>query len=274
MVSNSGKYFLEVKINIDPYSIIYEGDIIDCDVSAASPYYLYWSINNQSHHTTFYYEDPVIFDPEPTPLDTNYVNLTVHVESDLQHASDTVKVMIKRIYFGDIHWHSTFGDGVIKIDEMYRNAVADNYLDFTATTEHKLTNPFYHGIPFPIIRMLIDRLSGRDSWTIIKNKAKEYYKPGIFTTLLGFEWSPSNLYPGGWKWSTHGFEDIGHINFYYRDIYSEAPNYSPLDKIDYDEILTAMSDEWDKGHLNIGFPHHPLGVVYWFGKRGIGRFLS
>ena len=64
--------------------------------------------------------------------------------------------MIKRIYFGDIHWHSTFGDGDVKIDEMYKNAVADNYLDFTATTEHKLTNPFYHDIPFPIIKMLID----------------------------------------------------------------------------------------------------------------------
>ena len=23
-----------------------------------------------------------------------------------------------------------------------------------------------------------------------------------------------------------------------------------------------MADEWDKGHLNIGFPHHPLGRAY------------
>jgi hypothetical protein len=134
-----------VKINIDPYSIIYEGDIIDCEITGI-PNIKYWTINNQSKHTTFYENNPVIFDPEPTPLDQDYVTLTVYVENDAGNASDSVQVIIKRIYFGDIHWHTTLGDGKKEIDEMYKNAIADRYLDFAASSETKLLNIMILGI--------------------------------------------------------------------------------------------------------------------------------
>ena len=92
-------------------------------------------INNQTHHTSFIDSNPVIFNPEETPLNDKYVNLTVYVENSHGNASDTVQIEIKKLFFGDIHWHSTFSDGDFEIDEMYENAVADNYLDFTASTD-------------------------------------------------------------------------------------------------------------------------------------------
>jgi len=262
-----------VKINIDPYTIVYEGDMIDCDI-VGNPAVKYWRINNQSFHETFYGDNPVIFDPEPTPLEDRYINLTVYVENETGNASDTVQVMLKRIFFGDIHWHTTFGDGVYELDTMYQNAVDDNYLDFAASSEHALINPLYAGKPFPIIKMLIDKILGRDPWQIIKNKAVEYYDPGNFTTLLGFEWASSNLFPGGYKWSSNGYEDAGHINFYYKDVYPNAQKYSPLWKLNYDDIFQVMAKEWDKGHLNIGFPHHPLGKIYWFQAYGFGKYIQ
>jgi len=270
---NGREYAPTVTINIDPHEVIYEGDIIDCDITG-NPTIKYWQINDQSHHTTFYGDDPVIFDPEPTPLDTDYVNLTVYAENDAGSSSDTVRVMIKRLFFGDIHWHTTFGDGLYEVDTMYQNAVDDNYLDFAASSEHAAINPLYAGKPFPIIKMLINKILGRDPWQIIKNKAVEYYDPGNFTTLLGFEWSPSSLSPGGYKWSPNGYEDVSHINFYYKDVYPDAPKYSPYtQKLNYDDIFQVMAEEWDKGHLNIGFPHHPLGKIYWFHTYGFGKHI-
>ena len=144
-----------VKINIDPYTIIYEGDIINCTITG-SPTLKYWSINNQSSHTTFHYNDPIILDPEPTPLDTNYVNLSVYAENEFGSNTDSIQVIIKRIYFGDLHWHSTLSDGGFEIDEMYQNAIDDKYLDFTASTEHKLK--------YPIKKMLINWCIKGNPW--------------------------------------------------------------------------------------------------------------
>jgi len=54
--------------------VIYEGDIIDCNITG-NPDVKYWQINHGNKHTTFYGDNPVIFDPEPTPLNVDYVNL-------------------------------------------------------------------------------------------------------------------------------------------------------------------------------------------------------
>ena len=117
-----------VKINLDPSSTVYEGEIINCSISG-DPIFKYWSINNQSQHITFYGDDPIIFDPEPTPLDIDYVTLTVYTENAFGDASDSVQVVVKRIYFGDIHWHSIRSDGKFPLKTMYKNAKKDNYLD-------------------------------------------------------------------------------------------------------------------------------------------------
>jgi hypothetical protein len=271
-----------VIINIDPYSVIYEGDIIDCDITG-DPTVLYWTINNQSRHTTFYDDDPIVFDPEPTPLDTNYVNLTVYVENEAGKASDAVLVMIKRIYFGDIHWHTRISDGYNRINTMYGNALRDNYLDFAACSDHSelidscvfnVNRNVIRGSFIAIFSRIIDRrtdraktilhkILGYGEWqNTIKNKAKQYYYPGKFTTILGFEWSASSKTPGGSETSSNGHEDVGHINFYYRDVYPNAAKYSSYMKLNYDSIFEAMAKEYDDGHLNFGMPHHPQGYFH------------
>ena len=259
----------EVKINIEPHTIIYEGDIIDCDITG-EPTILYWMINNQSHHKTFYKEKPIIFDPEPTPLGTDYVNLTVYAENEAGKASDTIGVIIKRIYFGDIHWHTTLCDGDNEIDTMYQNAIKDNYLDFVCYTGHAEVidgmRKSFTNLPWLDLNKLgcnLYRLGmrlqnvfhyiryGYNDWETIKQKVNEYYNEGDFTTFLGFEWTAFD-------------EPNCHINFYYKEVYPDAAEYASSDVVDnssskanLDEIFKAMSDEWDKGHLNVCFPHHP-----------------
>ena len=251
-----------VKLDIKPYTTFYEGDIINCEITG-QPNVFYWTIENRSKHYTFHENKPVLFDPEPTPLEKEYVNLTVHVENTHGIDTDTIPIKIKRIFFGDIHWHTTYGDGVNEIYTMYENAIKDNYLDFAASSEHATNILYYMNKPFPIINMIKDRIRKQDPWTVIKEMAVKYNDPGRFTTLLGYEYSVSTGSPGGYKWSKAGHEDVSHINFYFKDIYPDAKRYNSYQKFTYDDILKAMSDEWDKGHYNIGFPHHPLGKIYW-----------
>ncbi len=272
MVNAQGKP-PSIKINVLPYTPIYEGDIINCTI-IGEPTEMCWWINNGSRHSLFYERNPVIYDPEPTPIGDEFVNLTVYIRNQYGEASDTIPVKIYRIFFGDIHWHTIFSDGKYDIDSMYRNAVLDNYLDFAACTDHAelIDNinilfrgmPRFGGVPWwDAIKTIFDKIRGYSEWETIKEKAIEYYQPGRFTTLLGFEWTAAQWSPGGREYSPHGWEDVGHINFYYKDVYPDAPEYSDLQKINYDSIFHAMAEEWKKGHLNMCFPHHPQGKASW-----------
>ncbi len=273
-----------IKINLSQYSTVYEGDIIDCNITG-EPTYKYWQINDNSHHTIFYGDNPLLFDPEPTPIGDEFVNLTVYVENHYGNDSDTVEIRLKRIFFGDIHWHTPISDGQYDIDEMYSNAIIDNYLDFTACTDHgelidginTLYNGYirFGGVPWwDFIKTIFDKIRGYSEWQTIKEKAIEYYEPGKFSTLLGFEWTAAQWSPGGRKWTPNGWEDVSHINFYYKDIYPDASEYSDLQKLNYDSIFKAMADEWDKGHLNIGFPHHPQAKASWVSFTTNWTFLA
>jgi len=265
-----------IEININPLSTIYEGDIINCTITG-DPTIKYWRINNESPHFSFYENNPVIYDPEPTPLNSEYVNLTVYAENDVGNSSDTIKLKIKRIFFGDIHWHTELSDGDYPIDKMYRNAIKDNYLDFVCCTEHSewidgLRKSYLENLwkkPTDIIkniwycRLIIQNSiyylkNGYDNWEVIKQKANEYYDEGNFSTFIGFEWSGHD-------------EQNFHTNFYYKDVYPDANEYSSSDvlkdkncKPTLEDVYQAMADEHDKGHLNIAFPHHPLFIdVNW-----------
>jgi len=273
-----------VKIKIIPYSTVYEGDIIDCNITG-EPTFKYWQINDKDEHTIFHEDDPLIIDPEPTPLKDEFVNLTVYAENEYGNDSDTVPIELKRIFFGDIHWHTPISDGNYDIDTMYTNAIKDNYLDFAACSDHAELidgiNTFYMGIPrfggvpwWDFIKTIFDKIRGYSEWQTMKDKATEYNDPGNFTTLLGFEWTAAQWSPGGRKWTAHGWEDVGHINFYYKDVYPDAREYSDLQKFNYDSIFRAMADEWDKGHLNIGFPHHPQGKASWVSFTTNWTFLA
>ncbi len=266
-----------VKINIEPYTTIYEGDIIDCNITGIESV-KYWTINNLTKHYTFHNDNPVIFDPEPTPLEDNYVDFTVYVQNQFGNSSDTVKLKIKRIYFGDIHWHSLLCDGKNPLDVMYSNAIIDNYLDFAAYSGHaeRLDTGFFNhywardknqDIELLALEGVLDQTFNVKEWDIVKNTAIEYYDPGNFTTLLGFECSQSEYHPGGWPWSPFGHEDRSHINFYYKDVYADAKDYGSLEKFTFDDIFEAMAKEWDKGNFNVGYPHHPLGQINFFNSK-------
>lgn len=261
-----------VEINIEPYEEVYEGDVIDCDITG-NPTIMYWQINDNSIHTTFHGDNPVIFDPEPTPIHDTFVNLTVYAENEFGNDYDIVQIKLFRIFFGDIHWHTVFSDGDFNIDTHYKHALEDNYLDFVACTDH---GELIDSISFKIggvrerdfIMTFIEKILGFSEWRTIKEKAIEYYKPGNFTTLLGFEWTAAEWSLGGYEWTPHGWEDVGHINFYYRDIYPDAREFGFHHKLNYDSIFKAMCREWDRGHLNFAIPHHPLG------RAGIYNFTT
>jgi len=180
-----------VRININPFSTIYEGDIINCTINETA-LNKYWMINNQSKHTDFINNNPIIFDPEPTPLKSTYVNLTVLIETENGTFFDTVPIKLKRIYFGDLHWHTFISDGNYSLDEMYKNVIQDNYIDFTSGTDHgELIDGFNTKFGYvpdtDWIKTMIQKILRISEWKQIKEKAIEYYNPGNFSTILGFE---------------------------------------------------------------------------------------
>jgi len=263
---------LSVTLHVTPDSIVYEGDIINCTITGNPPV-KYWQINGQTHHTSFSGTDPVLFNPEATPLNDTYVNLTVTVENGSNSASDTVRIQLKRLFFGDIQFHSTISDGYNKPETMYTNAIKDNYLDFVCLTDHgEMINQRDLAPPQPVwmrirtfVQVLLYKYLGRDEWKLLKENVQRFNNPGHFTTFLGFEYSSGPWLPGGSPFSPYNHQDVCHICFIYRDLYEDAQKYSAWDQYTFDDIFAAMNAEWEKGHLNIGFPHHPLMQATWYG---------
>ncbi len=73
-------------------------------------------------------------------------------------------------FFGDIHNHSTFSDGIGDPNEAYRYAREDAELDFFGLSDHenKLTN---------------------SEWDLLGTYADTHNKDGEFVALRGFEWT-------------------------------------------------------------------------------------
>jgi len=78
------------------------------------------------------------------------------------------------LYYGEMHGHSNLSDGSPDIDSYWRNIRDNAKLDFGVLSDHD------HG------GVGNDEL-WKGKWDIIRTKAKEYYEPGKFTTLLAYE---------------------------------------------------------------------------------------
>ena len=102
-----------------------------------------------------------------------------------------------KLYFGDIHGHSSLSDGTGTPEDFYRFAREVMGLDIAALTDHA---------DFGTIR-----IEG-EVWERIKRAANRDYTPGRFVTFLAFEWT-------NWK--------FGHRNVYYRD--GDGPIFRSFD---------------------------------------------
>lgn len=87
---------------------------------------------------------------------------------------DYPKEMEYNIYIGEMHGHTNLSDAIPDIDAYFKTARDVAKLDFAAITDHD------HGGVFSI------ELWG-EKWELTKQKVKEYYRPGEFTTILGYE---------------------------------------------------------------------------------------
>ncbi len=108
----------------------------------------------------------------------------------------------ERLFWGNLHCHSIFGDGVRLPEEIYAFARDESFLDVFALTDHTeaITNA---------------------QWTYFKEVANDFNQPGRFVTFVGGEWTSTKF---------------GHRNFIYRGpdgpiIRSSAPDQDDLEKL-------------------------------------------
>lgn len=89
----------------------------------------------------------------------------------------------KRLFWGNLHCHSIFGDGIRLPEEIYAFARDESFLDIFALTDHTeaITNA---------------------QWTYFREVTNNYNEPGRFVTFVGGEWTSPKLghrnfiYPG------------------------------------------------------------------------------
>ncbi len=137
------------------------------------------------------------------------------------------------LYFGEIHAHTGVNsDGEGTLDEAYRFARDVANVDFYAQTDHD------------------DAMTRPEHWEMRKEAANRYNAPGVFPTLLAYEYT-SFLY--------------GHRNVYFRD--DDAPLFSTIQPVSevyrhdlyrherHPRELYAFLDAIDQRAVVV--PHHP-----------------
>ncbi len=82
-----------------------------------------------------------------------------------------------RLYFGEMHGHTVLSDGCVDVDRYYTHMRDEVGLDFAALSDHD-----HGGVGGDELWV-----GSPSKWDRIKEKAKEYYEPGRFTTLLAYE---------------------------------------------------------------------------------------
>lgn len=148
-----------------------------------------------------------------------------------------------KIYWGDIHNHTQFSDGLGDgPDQSFAFAKEDALLEVAAVSDH-----------------------GYNNWPLTQQAVISHYIPGEFVTILGFE--------GGYG--------TNHINFYYRNPDANHITKWPKNYQDVYDIVHRDYDIGAKGIL-IG-PHHfvsyrndVIGDPYPFGlfDEGVMRFVE
>ena len=79
------------------------------------------------------------------------------------------------VYFGELHGHSNLSDGQPSIDDYFIGLRDRAGLDFGALSDHD-----HGGVGKP-------ELWNAGKWDLIREKVRQYYEPGKFTTILAYE---------------------------------------------------------------------------------------
>jgi|GEM_PF-1571539 len=238
----------KVLINIESNSIIYEGDLIDCDILGADNKW-WWIDRNQngimdpdeSKHYTFQNDDPQIFRPESTPIGQDCVDLCVTASNSEGKTTCFVTIKLYKIWFGEYHWHSTICDGRDDPNNIINNTRIDDYLDWLGGCTHA-------------------EQCDDTEWDML-NAALNYSNgnpcPGSFSTFPGFEYSG-----GPWFKTSR----TGHMNVLYKHLdankyIAEVHNFSDIYKWypNWDDLFYQLHEhETGEGRWAIVIPHHTI----------------
>ncbi len=82
---------------------------------------------------------------------------------------------VYQVFFGELHGHSNLSDGGPSIDEYFTGLRDRAGLDFGALSDHD-----HGGVGKP-------ELWDAGKWELTRQKVREYYNPGTFTTILAYE---------------------------------------------------------------------------------------
>ncbi len=138
-----------------------------------------------------------------------------------------------RIYWGDIHSHSSLSDGSGYPEEAYTYARDVALIDFASITDHDFVMELFDP-------MIVDTLY---------NVGDQYNNPGSFVTILAYEWTTVNILPG--------METYGHINVYFKNNVNPG-FFSSYDYSDPDTLWDALR-QWQQANPSndvITIPHH------------------
>jgi hypothetical protein len=159
---------------------------------------------------------------------TGVVRLRAEVAEGLVGYSNPLLISAeaRRIFWGDLHGHSSLSDGTGTVEDYFRYARDVAALDVAALTDHD------HWGVLPLD-------SRPEMWDLIQAETLRFHQPGRFVTLLGYEWT-------SWIY--------GHRHVLYFE--NEGTLHSSL-SLDYE----SPTQLWNalRGKRALTFAHHSAG---------------
>ena len=130
-----------------------------------------------------------------------------------------------QLYWGDIHGHSGWTDGIGSFEDYYHYAREVSRLDIASLTDHD-----HHGL----------HLLDPPAWTRLMDVTDRYYEPGAFVTIYGYEWT---------NW------DYGHRNVYLLERVDRVLDSTDPSSDTPEELWRHLDPK-----TAITVPHHPAGL--------------
>ncbi|MBD3228908.1 MAG: DUF3604 domain-containing protein [Candidatus Lokiarchaeota archaeon] len=163
----------------------------------------------------------------------------------------------ERLYWGDIHSHTSYSDGSGLPNGVYSFARDVALLDFAALTEHSEIFP---------------QFGTQDLFNKFRNYidvTNNYNQDGRFTTLIALEWTPL-------LGNARSYLCNQHMNFYFSG--NNMPFFSSFTHFTPDEIYQYLHENLDNNNKYMAWTHHVLredyGSDYAFYNESINRMIE